>query len=93
LRDDENFAVALRQRSIHLALLVVKNAQISNFPSEPFCVGFSVVFIYAEQDAQSRTYPADNIAVNKDAGLGHSLDDGAHDDSSRRKWRMLGCND
>jgi hypothetical protein len=38
----------LRQRSIHLALRVVKNAQIRNFASELFRTRFRVGSAYAE---------------------------------------------
>jgi hypothetical protein len=89
LGDDQDFAATVGQGSIHLALPVVKNAQISNFLSEPFCARFGIVSTYAEQDTEARTDSTDHGARDQGSGLAHPLNYGAHEESPVGRWGML----
>ena len=66
------------QRSIHLALIIFKNAQFDQFSSQ--VIGFlrRIVVPDAEQHEQSLLNSADDRSINRDLGFTHPLDTSFH---------------
>src|SRR6266487_674650 len=74
LGDDQNFSPNIEKRTIHLAFIVAKDAQMDNFISQGLDLNLTIVLPYSKQHQQPLTYLADNLFVNRDAGMAHTLE-------------------
>src|SRR6185312_1752063 len=73
LRDHEQFSSNIEKRTIHLALVVSKDAHVDNFIGQGFNLGLTIVLAYAEEYQQTCTYLADDLLIDGDAGVGDAL--------------------
>src|SRR5260370_20239592 len=73
LRDDQNFSAGIEERTVHLALIVAKDAQIDNFISQGLYLNLAIVPPYSQKHQQPLVNLADDLLVNRDAGTAYSL--------------------
>src|SRR5438270_8649547 len=76
LRDCEKPAADLRQRSVHLARLVIENPKRRDFLAEIAYIRLCIAFRHAEQDQQAGADLPDDLAVHFDRCACHPLNDG-----------------
>ena len=74
----QHAASGIGQTQIHLAVLILKNAEAGNVLGKVVGVGESVVVADTEQDQQSRTDVAGNLVADPYLGPRNSLHHGAH---------------
>lgn len=79
LADNQHAAADLDDVTVHLAGFVLEDAQARQLVGEPFRLLGSVAMGDAQKDQQAAADLADDFAVDFDAGLGNSLQDGTHD--------------
>src|SRR2546421_5092501 len=68
LRDDQNFSTNIEQRAVHLAFIVTKDAQVSNFVNQSLYLKLAILLPDSEQNQESLTYLADDFSVYGHAG-------------------------
>src|SRR2546421_3283567 len=73
LRDDQNFSTNTEQRAVHLAFIVTKDAQVSNFVNQSLDLKLAILLTDSEQNQKSLTYLAHNLSLNSDTRPAHSL--------------------
>src|SRR5437868_933877 len=73
LRDDQNFSTNIEQRAVHLAFIVTKDAQVSNFVNQSLDLKLAILLTDSEQNQKSLTYLADDFSVYGHAGMAYSL--------------------
>src|SRR5207249_8022423 len=83
LRDGEKPAADLRQRSVHLACLVIENPKRRNFLAEIVYIPLCIAFRHAEQDQQAGPDLPDDLAIHYDRCACHPLNNGFHREGAR----------
>src|SRR5687768_16297383 len=83
LGDHEDFAAAVDDRAVHLALVVFEDAKLPNFVGERVGVFLGILFAYTEQDTKSGSNLTDFFPAHANAGLGDSLHNGSHGENQR----------
>lgn len=78
LRNHEERAVNVGDRSIHFALSVIENAQVSNFIGKRLGIRFIVLLADSQKDAQAPTDLSNDLVAHGDARFGDSLNDSPH---------------
>lgn len=76
LRDDEGRAADIQQRKVHLARLVLEDAQVHNLLAQRLHLRLSISTVLltdAKQDEQSPAYLANNLPIDGHAGLADPL--------------------
>src|SRR5260370_40807537 len=73
LRDDQNFSPDIEEGTVHLALIVSKDAQIGDFISQGLYLNLAIVPPYSQQYQEAMTYLADDLFVNGYTGTAYSL--------------------
>ncbi len=81
LRNHQDFAAAVADGAVHLALVVFEDAEIFDLIGK--CIGVSLVILFAdtEQDAKSGADLTDCFPPHANVGFGDSLHNGAHGNS------------
>src|SRR2546422_10076422 len=64
LGDDEHLSANIEKRTIHLAFIVSKDAQMDNFISQNLYLNLAIVLSYSKQHQKPLTYLADNLLIN-----------------------------
>jgi hypothetical protein len=78
LRNHQNFAAAVTDDAVHLALIVLENAKILNLVGERVGVLFVILFADAKEDAKAGTDLTDCFPPHVNMGFGDSLHNGTH---------------
>jgi len=78
LADDEEAAADVGHGTVHLAGVVLEDAQTNEFLGEPLAVGLGVGGMDAEEHEQPGADGAGCFTSDGDGGGGDALDDGAH---------------
>lgn len=84
LTDDEDPAVYVGHTTVHLALIVVKHAQLTDLAGKPSHIPGSVTLPDAEKDQQALLYGSSNFPVHGHTGPQHPLNNRSH---AKRKIR------
>src|SRR4051812_6790832 len=78
LRDREHGAAHVEDRAVHLALVVLEDAQVHDLAGEPARILLRVAFTDAQQDAEAQADGAFLDAVDRDGSLADPLHHRAH---------------
>src|SRR5215510_5413934 len=78
LRDSENLAARLDDRSVHLTGFVLEDPKLNNPPRERLRLFHGIFLLYSKQNKHAGTDARMFLAVDEDSGTGHALDDGSH---------------
>ena len=99
LRNYEKRAANVRNRSVHFALCVIENAQVSNLIGKRLSIRFIVLLADSQKDAQAPPDLSSDLVAHGDARFGDSLNDSPHaklvykhDRHGKRgmeKWRSI----
>ena len=79
MRNDKHCAGYVDDGSIHLPLIIIKNAQTQQFSCERTGFGSVVGRVDADENAKAAVDRADDAARHGDVGFGNSLDKKTHD--------------
>src|SRR6266487_897339 len=74
LGDDQNFSPNIENRTIHLAFIVAKDAQMHDLLGHRPDLGIAVAIPDAEQDEEALSYCADHASIYCDASMAHTLE-------------------
>jgi hypothetical protein len=78
LRDNQQFAINGRERQVHLAGLVGKDAQARDAVLDIFGIAGRIAFANAKQDHETARDAPDYCAVNPDFGVADTLNNCPH---------------
>jgi hypothetical protein len=89
LRNDQDFAAAVADGAIHLALIIRENAQIPDLVGKRIGVFFRILFADAKQDAKAGADLTDRFLPYANGGFGDSLHNGTHGEISGISQREM----
>ena len=78
LADNQSRSTDILNRSVHLPLLILEDAQVSHLAGEILRLLICIATHGADKHKKAVAYMADSIAINHDAGFRHALDQGPH---------------
>jgi len=73
LRDDQNFSAGIEEGTVHLALIIAKDAQIDNLIYQRLYLNLAIVLPYSKKYQKPLAYLADYFPVNGYTGTAYSL--------------------
>ena len=82
LADRQHRAIHGGQREVHLAAIVLENPQCRGLGGQPFRMRLRIARHGADEHEKATTDGPGDPAIDRDGGLGHSLDDGAQGSSA-----------
>ena len=89
LRDDQQRAANIRQRQVHLAAVIFKDAETNYLPGQVIRLSACVVGAHPEEHEQAETDFARDLAIHRDSGTTNALHHGAHLATALPKKRFL----
>ena len=79
LGDHQHAAAGFRQGPVHLALVILEDAQVNDLVGQPVGINFGVAIGHAQQDHQPGADFAHHFAGHGDTGPADPLYDGFHE--------------
>ncbi len=73
LRDNQSFSTNIEERTVHLAFIVFKDAQMDNFIGQGFYLNLIITQPNSEKYQEPTIYLADDLFINRDTSPAYSL--------------------
>ncbi|GAC1565887.1 MAG: hypothetical protein NVS3B14_05150 [Ktedonobacteraceae bacterium] len=73
MRDDQDFSTDIKQRAVHLVLVIFEDAQMDNFISQGLHLNPGIALPYSKQHQKSPAYLAEDLIINSDMRFAYSL--------------------